>query len=152
MHFGFALDLSDIDLFNTDLLDQRYTRLYLVFPRRLDDVFKTCLQDFFKTCLDVLKTSSAWQFFVFQDVFKTSWRRLQDVLEDEKLLRWRRVEDALKTNNCLLGKGMGIYFEKAKLRTTEELKSCKEKLRVMKIASNKSEIRISEVRKTGSLL
>ena len=53
MHFGFALDLSDIDLLNKDLLDQRYTytHLYLVFPRRLEDVFKICLQDVFKICL-----------------------------------------------------------------------------------------------------
>ena len=45
MHFGFALDLSDIDLLNKDLLDQRYTytHLYFVFPRRLEDVFKTCI-------------------------------------------------------------------------------------------------------------
>ena len=48
MHFGFALDLSDIGLLNKDLLDQRYTHLYLVFPRRLEDVLKTCLQDVFK--------------------------------------------------------------------------------------------------------
>ena len=47
---------------------------------------------------------------------------------------------------------MGIYFEKPKLRITEGLNSCKEKLSVIKIASNKSENRISEVRKTGSLL
>ena len=59
MHFGFALDLSDIDLLNADLLDQRYTHLDL-FPRRLEDVFKICPQDVFKTCLqDVYKMSSA---------------------------------------------------------------------------------------------
>ena len=58
MHFGFALDLSDIDLLNVDLLDQRYTHLDLFVSktscRRLQDmssryVFKTCLQDVFKT-------------------------------------------------------------------------------------------------------
>ena len=52
-------------------------------------------------CSRCLETSSALQFFVFQDVFKTSSRRLgrflQDVLENEKLLRWRRVEDVFKT-------------------------------------------------------
>ena len=52
-------------------------------------------------CSRCLETSSALQFFVFQDVFKTSSRRLgrflQDVLEDEKLLRWRRIEDVFKT-------------------------------------------------------
>ena len=29
MHFGFALDLSDRDSLNVDLLDQRYTHLDL---------------------------------------------------------------------------------------------------------------------------
>ena len=64
MHFGFTVDSSDTDLFNMDLLDQRYTHLDLLdkdisgkhfvclqdvlntSPRR--DVFKTCLQDVFK--------------------------------------------------------------------------------------------------------
>ena len=67
MHFRFALDSSDIDLLNIDLLDQRYTHLDLLdtdIPIKhfvcLQDVFKTCLQDVFKTCLqDVFKTSSA---------------------------------------------------------------------------------------------
>ena len=36
MHFGFALDLSDRDSLNVDLLDQRYTHLDL-----FEDVFKT---------------------------------------------------------------------------------------------------------------
>ena len=30
MHFGFALDLPNIDLLNIDLLDQRYTHLDLL--------------------------------------------------------------------------------------------------------------------------
>ena len=59
MHFGFALKLSEIDLWNTDLLD---THLDLLSPdtdtdipsilfvsieslRCLPDIFKTCLQD-----------------------------------------------------------------------------------------------------------
>ena len=64
----------------------------------------------------VFNTSSAWQFFLFQDVLKTSWRclvrcfqdvfarRLEDLFEDEKLLRWRRVEDVLKTSSRHLSK------------------------------------------------
>ena len=75
MHFGFALDSSDIDLLDKDLLDQRYTNLDLLdtgIPGKhfvcLQDVLKTssrCLQNtssrhVFKTCLqDVLKTFSA---------------------------------------------------------------------------------------------
>ena len=67
MHFGFALDLSDIDLLNVDLLDQRYTHLDLFVSktswRRLQDMSSRRLQDMssrhiFKTS-DVLKTSSA---------------------------------------------------------------------------------------------
>ena len=76
MHFAFALELSDIDLWNTDLLDTHLGLLnpeisIQIFPvsilfvsikslRGLKDVFKTCLQDVFKTCLqDVFQTSSA---------------------------------------------------------------------------------------------
>ena len=83
MHFGFALELSDIDLWNTDLLDthlgllnleisiqmspvsilfvsiKSLTGLQDMSSRHLQDVFKACLRDVFKTCLqDVFKTSS----------------------------------------------------------------------------------------------
>ena len=86
MHFGFVLDLSDIDLLNVDLLDQRYTHLDLSVSktswRSLQDMSSKRLQDM----------SSRRR----QDM---SWRRLEDiscledVLEDEKLLRWIRVQD-----------------------------------------------------------
>ena len=85
-------------------------KTFRLSPRRLEDVFKiclpdvfkhvfkTCLPDVFKTCLqDVLKTSSTWQFFVFQDVFKTCSRRLRKTSS-------RHLEDVLtnswKTKNC----------------------------------------------------
>ena len=49
MHFGFVLDLSDIDLLNVDLLDQRSTHLDLsvskTSSRRLQDVSSKRLQD-----------------------------------------------------------------------------------------------------------
>ena len=54
MHFGFALDLSDIDLLDThlDLLDTDILSKHFAC---LQDVFKTsprrCLQDFSKTSL-----------------------------------------------------------------------------------------------------
>ena len=60
MHFGFALDSSDIGLLNIDLLD---THLDLLDTDTLSKQF-VCLQD-------VLKTSS-------RHVFKTSLRRLED--------------------------------------------------------------------------
>ena len=61
MHFGFALELSDIDLWNIDLLDTHLDLLDTDIPSK----HFVCLQD-------VLKTSSRY-------VFKTSSRRLQDM-------------------------------------------------------------------------
>ena len=64
MHFGFALEMSDIDLRNiesldtnldlldTDIPSKNFVSLHSVFKtssRRLQDVFKRCLQDVFKT-------------------------------------------------------------------------------------------------------
>ena len=112
MHFGFALELSDIDLWNIDLLDTHldlldtdipskyFVSLHSVFKTSSRYVFKTSSRHVFKTssrrlqCNNFLssKTSSRR----LQNVFA---RRLQDVLEDLKLLRWRRVEDVVKT--CL---------------------------------------------------
>ena len=113
MHFGFALDLSDIDLLNIDLLHQRYTHLDLFVPKTSSrHVFKTSSRNVFKTSSrHVFKTSSIrlqrnnfsssnTSSRRLQDVFA---RRLQDVLEDEKLLRWRCLENVLQTNKCLLG-------------------------------------------------
>ena len=90
MHFAFALDSSDMDLLNIDLLDQRYTHL---------DLLDTYISGkHFLFLQDVLKTSSSRLEDVFsvtifclprrlQDVFKTSSRHLEHVLEDQKLLR-----------------------------------------------------------------
>ena len=53
MHFEFALELADIDLWNIDLLDTHFDLLDTDIPRKhfvcLQDVFNTCLQDVFKT-------------------------------------------------------------------------------------------------------
>ena len=122
MHFGFALDLSDIDLLNVDLLDQRYTHLDLfvsktswrrlqdmssrrlqdMSSRRLQDMSSRRLQDIFSVTIfvfqDVLKMSSRRLQDVLRDVFRTFSRRLQHVLEDKKLLYWRHVEDVFKTS------------------------------------------------------
>ena len=117
MHFGCALDLSDIDLSNMDLLHQRYTHLDLfvsktssrhVFKTSSRHVFKTFLQDVFKTCLQDVICVTIFRFpRRLQGVFKTfsemSSRRFQDVfttsLQDEKLLHWRHVVDVFKA--CL---------------------------------------------------
>ena len=107
MHFRFALDSSDIDLLNIDLLDQRYTHLDLL-DTDIPSKHFVCFQDVLKTSSrHVFKTSSRYVFKTSsRHVFKTSSRRLQrnnfsssktswktknyyakDVLEDEKLLR-----------------------------------------------------------------
>ena len=83
MHFGFALDLSDIDLLNVDLLDPKYTHLDLFVSktswRRLQDMSSRRLQDMSSRHL--------------QDM---SSRRLQDMSS-------RRLQDVFKTNKCWLG-------------------------------------------------
>ena len=45
MHFGFALDSSDIDLLNIDLLDVHLDLLDTDIPSK----YFVCLQDVFKT-------------------------------------------------------------------------------------------------------
>ena len=139
MHFGFALDLSDIDLWNIDLLDTHLDLLDTDINSKhflwLQDVLKTSSRYVVKTSSKhvfktssrhVLKTSSAQQFFVFQDVFKTScerfWRRLgrRKIFTLKKCWRrlqdmsWRCLQDVLKTNNCLLG----YYFKNIYKKTT----------------------------------
>ena len=107
MHFVFALELSDINLWNKDLLD---THLDLLSP----DKYTNIPSKYF-VCLHIFITSSTRlqhnNFSSFKTPYKMSSRRLQDVLEDVKLLRWRRVEDVFKTcledvfktKKCLLG-------------------------------------------------
>ena len=88
MHFGFALELSDIDLWNTDLLD---THLDLLSPDKYADIpskyFVYLHKIFKKSSRYVLKTSSRHVFktslrYVFKTssrhVLKTSSRRLQN--------------------------------------------------------------------------
>ena len=124
LHFEFTLDLSDIDLWNIDLLDTQLVLLDTEIPDKhfvcLQDVLKTSSRHFFKTSSrHVFKTSSRHVFKTFsrhvlktssRPVFKSPWRRLQrnnfsssrrlqDVLENKKWLRWRRIEDVFKT--CL---------------------------------------------------
>ena len=55
MHFAFAIDPSDKELWNIDLLDTHLDLLDTDIPSKhftcLQDVCKTCLQAIFKTCL-----------------------------------------------------------------------------------------------------
>ena len=121
MHFGFALDLSDIDLLNVDLLDQRYTHLDLfvsktswrrlqdmssrrlqdMSSRRLQDMSSRRLQDVFSVTIfrlprrlqDVFKTSSRRFAKCLQDVFKTSSRRLGRRKIVMLKTYWRHLQD-----------------------------------------------------------
>ena len=110
MHCGFTLDLSDIDLWNIDLLD---THLDLLDADITSKHF--CLQD-------VLKTSSSYAFktpsrHVFQTssrhVFKTYWRRLQHNNFSSSKTSWGRLENIFKTSSRRLER-----------RKTVTLKAC----------------------------
>ena len=114
MHFGFALDLSDIDLLNIDLLDQRYTHLDLL-DTDIPSKHFICFQDVLKaSSRHALKKSSRYVFkmssrhvfktssrHVFKTssrhVFKTSWRRLQRNSFSSSKTSSRHLEDVLTT-------------------------------------------------------
>ena len=128
MHFGFTLDLSDIDLLSVDLLDQRYTHLDLFVSktswRRLEDMSSRRLQDISSRRLqDILGVTIFRLPRHLEDVFKTfcempsrhlcktSSRRLgrREVITLKTCWRrpqgmsWRRLQDLWKTKKCLLG-------------------------------------------------
>ena len=108
MHFGFALELSDIDLWNIDLLDTHLDLLDTDIPSKhfvcLHNVFKTSWRHVFKTSsINVFKTPSRHVFKTSSRyVFNTSLRRLQHnnfssrCLED---MSWRPL--SLFTANLL---------------------------------------------------
>ena len=56
MHFGLALELSNVDLFNIDLLDTHLHLLDTDIPSKyfacLYNVFKTSSRHVFKTCFE----------------------------------------------------------------------------------------------------
>ena len=97
-HFGFALDSSDIDLWNIDLLD---THLGLLDTDISIKNF-VCLRDVLKMSSKyVFKTSS-------RNVFKTSWRRLQRNKFSSSKTSWRclarGLENAFKSSSRRLRK------------------------------------------------
>ena len=83
MHFGFALELSNVDLLNIDLLDTHLDLLDTDIPSKyfacFHNVFKTSSRHVFKTfSKHVFKTSSRRVFKTSSRyLFKTSLRRLQ---------------------------------------------------------------------------
>ena len=141
MHFGFALELSDTDLWNIDLLDAHLDLLDTDIPSKyllcLHSVFKKSSRHFFKTSSKhVFKTSSRHVFKTcLQDVFSVTIFRLPRRLQATCLARclqdvfkmssrrpgrlkvaslktcWKRLQDVFKTKKCLLGP----YFLKKNL-------------------------------------
>ena len=104
MQFGFALEMSDIDLWSMDLLDTHLDLFDTDIPSKhfvsLHSVFNTFSRYVFKTSSrHVFKTSSRRLQRNNFSPSKASWRRLENVLEDVKLLRWRRVEDVFKASS-----------------------------------------------------
>ena len=130
MHFGFALELSDIDLWNINLLD---THLDLLSPDKYADIpskYFVCLLNIFKTSWrHIFKTSRGMSSRHLQGM---SSRRLQDIssrrLQDffsvtifrlPRCLGRRKIV-TLKTswrptNVCWFG--MGTYFAPSSLFT-----------------------------------
>ena len=97
MHFGFTLELSNVDLLNIDLLDTHLDLLDTDIPSK----YFACLHNVFKTSSrHVFKTSSRY-------VFKTSSRLLQrnnfsSSKTPSRLLGRRKIvtpEDVLKTSS-----------------------------------------------------
>ena len=98
MHFGFVLDLSDIDLLNIDSLDTDLDLLDTDIPNKqvvcLQDVLKTSSRHILKTswrrlqCNNFLSFKTSSRRLGRQKIvmLKTCWRRLQD-------MSWRRLED-----------------------------------------------------------
>ena len=94
MHFGFALDSSDIDLLNIDLIDTHLDLLDTDIPSKycdcLHNVFKTSSRHVFKaSSRHVSKTSS-------RHVLDMSSRRLQDVFSVTIFYLPRRLPDVLQ--------------------------------------------------------
>ena len=121
MHFPFALELSNLDLLNTYLLDTHLDLLDADIPSKyfacVHNVFKTSSRHLQDLSLRHLQEMSSRRFqemssrrFLdmssrcLQDMSSRHLARcLQDVLEDVKLLRSRRIKDAFKTNKYFLG-------------------------------------------------
>ena len=131
MQFGFALELSDIDLWSIDLLHTHLDLLDTDIPSKyfvsLHSVFKTSSRYVFKTSSrHVFKTSSRrLQRNNFSSsktsckrtskrLYKTSSRRLgrpkivtlKTCWRRRQDMSWRRLQDVFKTNKCLQGKNL----------------------------------------------
>ena len=104
MHFGFVLELSNVDLLNIDLLDTRLDLLDTDIPSKyfacLHNVFKTSSRYVFKTySRHVFKTSSrhafktssrptnvCWELCNQSMAFKMIFKNFSDILMVQELL------------------------------------------------------------------
>ena len=135
MHFGFALDSSDIDLLNIDLLDthldllDRDIPVNNLSPRHLQDIFKTSYEMSSRRLQDVFARRRFVR-YIFLDlldrdipvnnlfVSKTSSRRLQDMSS-------RRFEDVFSVTIFHLPRRLQNVLEDKKLlhwRSVEDVK------------------------------
>ena len=125
MHYGFALDSSDIDLWNMDLLHtdldlldedilrKHFVCLWDIMKTSSRHVFKTFSRHVFKKFLrHVVKTSLRHvSNATSRDVFKTSWRRLQHTNFSSSKRSWR----FLKTSSRGLVRCLQDVLEDEKL-------------------------------------
>ena len=128
MHFGFALDELDVDLWDIDLLGTDLDLLDTDIPREhfvcLQDVFKAPSKHVFKTYLQDVFSITIFSLpgcleDVLRDVFDrrqgifashlqlNSWKAkdcyTEDVLKTYSIHVLSPLQDVLKTKTCLLG-------------------------------------------------
>ena len=138
MHFGFALELSDIDLWNTDLLD---THLGLLNPEISIQISPVSI------LFASIKSLRGLQDMSSRHLQEMSSRRLQD-------MSWRRLEDVFSvTIFCLsrrLARGLQDVFKTSSKRLGRRkivtLKMCWRRLQDM------SWRRLEDVYKTNKRL
>ena len=127
MHFGFALELLDTDLWNIDLL---HTHLDLLSPDKYTDIpsqYFFCLHNIFKTSSrHVFKTSSRHVFKTSsKHVFRTSSRHLQRNNFSSSKTSSRRLErclqDVFKTSARRLCKISSRCLCKISLRRLQDV-------------------------------
>ena len=110
MHFGFALELSDIDLWNTDLLDTHSGLLNPEINIQISPV--SILFASIKSLRGPQDMSSRHlQDMSSRHVFKTYSRHLQDVFSVTIFCLPRRLENVFKTYSRHLARGLQDVFK-----------------------------------------
>ena len=112
MHFGFALDLSDIDLLNIELLDQ-WTHLDLL-DTDIPSKHFVCFQDVLKTLQDM--SSRRLQNMSSRHLQDMSSKRLQD-------MSWRRLEEVFSVTIYRLPRRLARCLQDV-FKTSWKKKNC----------------------------